>query len=280
MGGQSMTPPAELPSSDDNSIRKRVCKACDRCRLKKSKCDGASPCGRCRADNAICVFGERKKSHDKVYPKGYVEMLESQQAQLVAGIQELYRRLQVGEGWEGPRLKETAGGTPLTHEILDHLGALKHDNQHSSTTFEDSPETLQSKLSVTTSASVRREMSFDTSSSSISSPMFEPVQHNTTHFTNPWTHNHFPPTPPLQSPRPSITKTSSPLRAQMTNSYWPVDASQFVDSMDYNTVYDSPAELDLQSMQTLAQAFFDPTQMSIHPSLTMYDPDERLQRYY
>lgn len=35
-----------------------------------SQCDGSSPCSRCKADNAICVFGERKKSHDKVYPKG------------------------------------------------------------------------------------------------------------------------------------------------------------------------------------------------------------------
>lgn len=77
-----------MESSQDN-VRKRVCKACDRCRLKKSKvsfdesifvctnkililaqCDGANPCSRCKADNAICVFGERKKSQDKVYPKG------------------------------------------------------------------------------------------------------------------------------------------------------------------------------------------------------------------
>ena len=36
----------------------------------KDQCDGANPCGRCRTDNAICVFGERKKAHDKVYPKG------------------------------------------------------------------------------------------------------------------------------------------------------------------------------------------------------------------
>lgn len=74
--------PSETHS--DANVRKRVCKACDRCRLKKSKvflllalraqadrqCDGANPCSRCRADNAICVFGERKKAHDKVYPKG------------------------------------------------------------------------------------------------------------------------------------------------------------------------------------------------------------------
>lgn len=51
--------PQRAASSDSNSdaIRKRVCKACDRCRLKKSKCDGATPCSRCTADNAICVFG-------------------------------------------------------------------------------------------------------------------------------------------------------------------------------------------------------------------------------
>ena len=89
MAIQQITPPLESMSPSDGTVRKRVCKACDRCRLKKSKvwsilspprrpftelvhfqCDGSSPCSRCKADNAICVFGERKKSHDKVYPKG------------------------------------------------------------------------------------------------------------------------------------------------------------------------------------------------------------------
>lgn len=86
MAARQSTPASEHSHSDSN-VRKRVCKACDRCRLKKSKvcapvathfprsltrdqCDGSSPCSRCRADNAICVFGERKKAHDKVYPKG------------------------------------------------------------------------------------------------------------------------------------------------------------------------------------------------------------------
>jgi hypothetical protein len=37
MAIQQITPPLESMSPSDASVRKRVCKACDRCRLKKSK---------------------------------------------------------------------------------------------------------------------------------------------------------------------------------------------------------------------------------------------------
>jgi hypothetical protein len=37
-----------------DSVRKRVRKACDRCSMKKVKCDGPSPYLRCRAANVIC----------------------------------------------------------------------------------------------------------------------------------------------------------------------------------------------------------------------------------
>lgn len=36
------------------------------------QCDGSNPCSRCWIDNAICAFGERKRPHDKVYPKKLV----------------------------------------------------------------------------------------------------------------------------------------------------------------------------------------------------------------
>ncbi|KAI9823280.1 MAG: hypothetical protein M1832_002504 [Thelocarpon impressellum] len=145
MASQLPTPPSEGSPGDGNS-RKRVCKACDRCRLKKSKCDGATPCSRCRSDNAICVFGERKKSHDKVYPKGYVEMLEQQQAQLVAGLQDLYRRIHDGSGWTGAPLRNGGQGAPLTHDILEQLGALKTEHGGEAATFEEDLQLLQYRL--------------------------------------------------------------------------------------------------------------------------------------
>jgi len=138
------------PHSDsyDSHTRKRVGKACDRCRLKKSKCDGSSPCNRCKVDNAICVFGERKKSHDKVYPKGYVEMLEQQQSQLVAGVRQMYRKLLNGEKWPGSALPEQQEGFPLTHDILERLDVLHMtgENPVGSEAFEDDLEKLQNHL--------------------------------------------------------------------------------------------------------------------------------------
>ncbi|PCG90484.1 Hypothetical protein PENO1_098970 [Penicillium occitanis (nom. inval.)] len=167
MAARQSTPSSEHSAHSDSNVRKRVCKACDRCRLKKSKCDGASPCGRCRADNAICVFGERKKAHDKVYPKGYVEMLEQQQIWLVNGLQELYRRAQEGEGWTGEPLKAESNGHPLTHDLLTRLGALDHTKGE---TFEDNVEQMQQRLWQQNAGLMQRQESSDGSSDIAHSP--------------------------------------------------------------------------------------------------------------
>ncbi|KAL4860633.1 hypothetical protein BDV12DRAFT_209008 [Aspergillus spectabilis] len=132
-------PTSHHDDSRSKIVRKRVCRACDRCRLKKSKCDGDNPCSRCRVDNSICVFGKRKTVH-KAYPRSYVEKLEQQQIWLVKGLQELYRRVAAGTGWPGDRPSHESGDYPLTHDLLARLGAL---DQSKDEHFEERLEILQ-----------------------------------------------------------------------------------------------------------------------------------------
>lgn len=203
-----------------DNIRKRVCKACDRCRLKKSKCDGASPCSRCKADNAICVFGERKKSQDKVYPKGYVEMLEQQQTQLVAGLRELYSRLQKGESWPGQPLRESSGGHPLTHDILERLDLLHPtgDNSSNYEGFEEDCNRMQQKLLERGAPFTRRRGSVSSDSehghaSSNSSYGGTPTTRSFA-FDGPFARHTAPPTPPMNSPFPRQSQIVSPVKQE------------------------------------------------------------------
>ncbi|KAK9354758.1 hypothetical protein V1523DRAFT_407215 [Lipomyces doorenjongii] len=79
------------------STRKRVGKACDACRIKKSKCDGSRPCSRCVAEDKICVFTDRKRTTDKIYSGPYVELLESRIKMLQQGIELLVQRINRGD---------------------------------------------------------------------------------------------------------------------------------------------------------------------------------------
>lgn len=201
MAARQSTPSSEHSAHSDSNVRKRVCKACDRCRLKKSKCDGSSPCSRCRTDNAICVFGERKKAHDKVYPKGYVEMLEQQQVWLVNGLQELYRRAQEGEGWTGEPLQTESNGHPLTHDLLTRLGALDHTKGE---IFEDDVEQMQQKLWQQNTGTMQRQESSDGSSDIAHSPPSTTLNLNvntSSHHNNNHQHRHHHPIVNHQSRR-------------------------------------------------------------------------------
>ncbi|OJZ89844.1 hypothetical protein ASPFODRAFT_128782 [Aspergillus luchuensis CBS 106.47] len=112
--------------------RKHVLKACDRCRVKKTKCDGKQPCNRCSAYNHPCLFRERKATQTKVYSRGFVEMLESHHSLVVKALQRLYKLCIDKEGFPGEPLVELSDGQPLTHAILDRLGLIKQ--------AEDNPE--------------------------------------------------------------------------------------------------------------------------------------------
>ncbi|KAJ6134710.1 hypothetical protein N7523_001032 [Penicillium sp. IBT 18751x] len=82
-------------------------------------CDGSNPCSLCRSDNAICVFGERKKANDKVYPKGR---------------------------WAGEELKLEPNDHPFTQDLLMRLGALDGTKGER---FEENPEALRQDLAHT-----------------------------------------------------------------------------------------------------------------------------------
>ncbi|KAL2039534.1 hypothetical protein N7G274_007806 [Stereocaulon virgatum] len=191
MGSQHRDP---LSDSETNG-RKRVCKACDRCRLKKSKCDGSSPCNRCQTDNQVCVFGERKKSHDKVYPKGYVEMLEQQQEKLVNATRDLYIRAVKGETWPGAPLQTTTKGYPLTHDILERLGLLKLGPQDEGG-FEEDTERLRQNM-MRTIKQEENQYPTPTTVQSDFSPAESPIYDLTPNSFDAMPRTPFQPTPPI-----------------------------------------------------------------------------------
>lgn len=295
MGVHTITPPLEASSPGDGSIRKRVCKACDRCRLKKSKCDGSSPCSRCKSDNAICVFGERKKSHDKIYPKGYVEMLENQQSQLVAGLQELYKRVQNGQGWTGSPLKETSHGGPLTHDILERLGALKQENHSENDRFEEDLSAMQQRLLSNGAGYMQRSNSTDSDSETDQSPIFEQMPTRRPELMNPFATNRFPPTPPATSPYMRSASTSSapghlrfpsqPVTPQsamnpalLQRSTWSQPSHQvigFDDNMDFINRFET-----MPQVETLSPQVFQQNVNACLPMRDWQDENEEFSRFF
>lgn len=220
-------------------------------------------------------------------------MLESQQTQLVAGLQELYRRLQSGEGWVGSPLKESTRGTPLTHDILERLGALKPDNKSGIDHFEDNYEVLQNMLFANGAGSMQFEPSFDTHSESGQSPTLEMGGHQRIpSYSHSFPGVQFPPTPPVGSPLSFPRKTSSPLKAEMSiatsiipnHEQWQVDSTLEYSEMDYNMTYDSPIhDSQIQAMAFAQHMYNNTDPVAINPCLTMKQwptQDEQLQRYF
>lgn len=87
----------------------RISTACERCRVKKNKCDGASPvCSECRRAGTECIVVDRL-TH-RPLPRGHVDALEREN-------QELRRRIEVFEhiALENTSISEPHGvSTPLS----------------------------------------------------------------------------------------------------------------------------------------------------------------------
>lgn len=140
-------------------------------------------------------------------------MLEQQQAWLVHGLQELYRRTSEGEGWPGESLKPEPNGHPLTHDLLTRLGAL---DQNKGEHFEENTELMQQELWRQNVGSMQRQESSDGSSESANSP---------TSASHPFARRRLPPTPPTYSPsartQPLSIKTEPQMSARNNPAYSP-----------------------------------------------------------
>lgn len=104
---------------------KRVWKACERCRMKKTKCDGEFPCKRCKDDGLVCTAGVRKKMEYKQLPRGYAEVLENTQLALIATVHKLYSMVRNGQQWELGEPELNDRGQPVIHNIAQKLGCIR-----------------------------------------------------------------------------------------------------------------------------------------------------------
>ncbi|KAF7538022.1 hypothetical protein G7Z17_g12713 [Cylindrodendrum hubeiense] len=99
--------------------RKRVRKACDPCRANKLKCDGLSPCQRCRAADSACRFAEGRvsvasPSHQHSEKELILEaILRARNIQVPEGLDELRRYAEALEGGdkEGQSIEPEQGRT-------------------------------------------------------------------------------------------------------------------------------------------------------------------------
>ncbi|KAH8552350.1 fungal-specific transcription factor domain-containing protein [Umbelopsis sp. PMI_123] len=78
MENTSLSPPpveAHARQKPSGTKRNKISRACDECRKRKVKCDGAQPCYRCRKSDTTCIFV--KSAPRRGPPKQYVELLET-----------------------------------------------------------------------------------------------------------------------------------------------------------------------------------------------------------
>ncbi|KAI0897478.1 hypothetical protein F4806DRAFT_402227 [Annulohypoxylon nitens] len=116
--------PPLSPHAMDNR-HKRVWKACERCRMKKTKCDGEFPCKRCKDDGLVCTAGTRKKTEYKQLPRGYAEVLENTQFALIATVHKLYAMVRNGQSWDLGEPELNDRGQPVIHNIATKLGCIR-----------------------------------------------------------------------------------------------------------------------------------------------------------
>jgi hypothetical protein len=183
-------------------------------------------------------------------------MLEIQQAQLVIGLQKLYKLITDGRGWIGSPLKETRHGTPLTHDILEQLGALKQDEHSTREAFQEDTNLMQQCLRKTGVGSTNHYAASGIESEVAESTMLDNNPEYSPFFTDLYT---LPPTPPDQSPS-SQSAVAIPSKIQaypqlplnrvamnpafLQKQSWDQQNGLVHDNLNFNCHFDSPISLE------------------------------------
>ncbi|RKL10592.1 hypothetical protein BFJ70_g16503 [Fusarium oxysporum] len=100
-------------------------KACERCRMKKTKCDGNFPCKRCKDDGLICTASVKKKAGYKKLSPAYAEALENTQLVLIATVHKLYSMVRNNEPWRVDEPELNDQGQPIIHNIAQKLDCIR-----------------------------------------------------------------------------------------------------------------------------------------------------------
>ncbi|KAG9241013.1 hypothetical protein BJ878DRAFT_253706 [Calycina marina] len=100
----------------------RVRAACDRCRMKKVKCDGDTPCLRCMQDSVVCTANKKVPTDAKAASTEYIRSMEAQQGRLIKALKDINQHIQQPVGREGIKeILETVRDCGFEFEgMVDH----------------------------------------------------------------------------------------------------------------------------------------------------------------
>jgi hypothetical protein len=146
-------------------------------------------------------------------------MLERQQSQLVTGLQELYKRVQNGQGWAGSPLNETGRAIPLTHDILERLGALKQGNPNENEQIGEQPNAIRQRLISSGAGYMQRSNSTDSDLETDDSLILGHMPPRQPDWNNSVGIHQFAPTSPNSSPSTHPASTLSAICHQCCQSY-------------------------------------------------------------
>ncbi|PNP61402.1 hypothetical protein FNYG_13885 [Fusarium nygamai] len=107
----------------------KVRKACVRCRMKKTKCDGKIPCRRCKDDQKICTASAKRKITFKHTPRGYAEVLEQSQCILIETVCKLYGMVRDSQPWKMAEPQLNEHGQPVAQHIAKLLGCVPPNSE-------------------------------------------------------------------------------------------------------------------------------------------------------